>query len=188
MVHTSTHSFKYDEAERRKRQNPELLLAMIGLKPKMCFIDIGCNNGFFTLPAARMVGASGKVIAIDIDQESLDDLKSKLKLENLNNTTVIAAKAEDSIPYHNEADIIFLGTVLHDFQDPLKVFVNAKQMLKSGGIIFNLDWKPIITDYGPPLAKRFTIEHVAELGLSAGLKMISAQDIDQNYYLTALSL
>ena len=47
--------FTYSEEERRKRQNPELILSSLGLKKGMCFIDSGSNDGFFTLPAARQL-------------------------------------------------------------------------------------------------------------------------------------
>ena len=44
-----------DEQERRKWQNPEDILAEIGLRSGMTFMDIGCCQGFFTIPAARIV-------------------------------------------------------------------------------------------------------------------------------------
>ena len=60
-----------DEQERRKWQNPENILDGIGLHPGMTFIDIGCGQGFFTIPAAKIVGDSGKVYASDINQTNI---------------------------------------------------------------------------------------------------------------------
>ena len=50
----------YDETERRTWQNPEEILTAIGLKAGQTLIDIGCGEGFFTLPAARIVGPNGR--------------------------------------------------------------------------------------------------------------------------------
>ncbi len=61
-----TQAIPSNDPERRKMQNPESILIDIGLKPGMIFVDIGCGDGYFALPAARMVGPEGKVIAIDI--------------------------------------------------------------------------------------------------------------------------
>ena len=55
----------FDEDRRRKWQNPEDILREIGLETGMTFLDIGCGNGFFTLPAARMVGPAGQVYGLD---------------------------------------------------------------------------------------------------------------------------
>jgi ubiquinone/menaquinone biosynthesis C-methylase UbiE len=59
----------HDETERRKWQNPEAILYEIGLKPGQAFVDIGCNDGFFAIPEARMVDSSGKVYGLDADLE-----------------------------------------------------------------------------------------------------------------------
>jgi cyclopropane fatty-acyl-phospholipid synthase-like methyltransferase len=44
-----------DETERRKWQNPEAILSEIGLKSGQTFVDIGCGDGSFAIPAARLV-------------------------------------------------------------------------------------------------------------------------------------
>ena len=44
-------------------------MANIGLKSGLIFMDIGCGGGFFALPAARVVGESGKVYGIDTNAE-----------------------------------------------------------------------------------------------------------------------
>ena len=40
---------------------------------------------------------------------------------------------------------------LHDFNDPVKVLQNAKQMIKPNGQLIDLDWKKIEMPFGPPL-------------------------------------
>lgn len=45
--------------------------------------DIGCGPGHFTIPMARIVGATGRVYAADSDPKSIEALKTKTEAENL---------------------------------------------------------------------------------------------------------
>ena len=181
------HHFTYSESERRTRQNPEAILAATGLKKGMCFMDIGANDGFFTLPAARIVGDSGSVIAIDIDADALARLQKKLEDEQLTHATLITSAAEDIRLDDVQADVIFFGIVLHDFYDPLTVLKNAKHMLKEHGIIYNYDWRKHAGSYGPPMEKRLSRAQVKDLAQEAGLTVTSSTILDDHVYAMTLT-
>ncbi len=186
-MHYHNHKFTYDENERRKRQNSESILALIGLKKDQVFIDLGANDGYFSVPASKIVGKKGQIYAIDIDREALDRLVDKANQSGLTNIKTIQAAAEEEIAsLLAKADIIFLGTVLHDFQDPLKSLINAKRMLKPGGAIYNLDWQKTETNIGPPYSKRFSEDYVIELASKADLKASKMDFNNQQYYLFKL--
>ncbi len=72
----------------RKWHHPKLNLESIGLRAGMVFMDIGCGDGFFTIPAARLVGEKGKVYAVDIDASAIERLKRKAMKEGLKNIIV----------------------------------------------------------------------------------------------------
>ena len=160
-----------DEQERRKWQNPESILAEMGLRTGMTFIDIGCGQGFFTIPAANIVGDTGKVYALDVNQTNIDRLREKVFAAGLTNVILKTGKAEDLIICDACADIIFFGIVLHDFENPLKVLENAHGMLKQTGKLVNLDWKKEPMDIGPPLHIRFDEEKAKQLIESSGFKV-----------------
>jgi 2-polyprenyl-3-methyl-5-hydroxy-6-metoxy-1,4-benzoquinol methylase len=73
-----------DEGERRKMMDPNIILPKIGLKPGMTLVDVGCGQGFFAMPAARIAGPKGCVYGIDIDKEALDLLGLKASDTGLN--------------------------------------------------------------------------------------------------------
>jgi ubiquinone/menaquinone biosynthesis C-methylase UbiE len=169
--------------ERRKWQNPEAILADIGLKPGFTFIDVGCGGGFFTLPAARMVGRRGKVYGLDVDNRSITSLKelaAKVELKNLNLTV---GQAEESVICEQCADIVFFGIALHDFQDPARVLENARRMVKSAGKLVNLDWKKEPMDLGPPLKIRFSEDMAVRLIQMAGFTVETVKDSGLYHYL-----
>jgi ubiquinone/menaquinone biosynthesis C-methylase UbiE len=177
----SRHTHAYDP-ERRKWQNPEVILAEIGVKAGITFVDIGCGGGFFALPAARMVGASGKVYGLDADADSIRELRELADKENLNNLLLKVGKAEDEVLCKSCADIVFLGTVLHDFADPARVLENTKLMLSPGGQLVNLDWKTKPMKLGPPLEKRFSEEKASRLMVSAGFAIRDVRDAGPYHY------
>jgi ubiquinone/menaquinone biosynthesis C-methylase UbiE len=172
-----------DESERRKWQDPEAILQGIGLKAGYIFLDIGCGAGFFTLPAARIVGIKGKVLGLDSQGSSLDEIRKRAEAEGLANIELKAGMAEETILCEGCADIIFLGIVLHDFQDPARVLRNTRRMIKSGGKLVNLDWKKIDMGFGPPRSRRFDEAAASSLIEAAGFKVESVQDSGQFHYL-----
>ena len=169
--------------ERRKWQNPEAILADIGLKPGFTFVDIGCGGGFFTLPAARMVGRRGKVYGLDVDARSITSLKELAAKEGLKNLNLTAGQAEESVICEQGADIVFFGIVLHDFQDPARVLENARRMVKSAGKLVNLDWKKEPMDLGPPLKIRFSEDMAVRLIQTAGFTVETVKDSGPYHYL-----
>ena len=44
----------------------ENILKEVGIKPGFYILDYGCGAGSYTIPAAQLVGNSGKVYALDI--------------------------------------------------------------------------------------------------------------------------
>lgn len=174
--------FYGSEEERRKWQNPETILVDVGLSNGMTFIDIGCGDGFFTLPATKLVGKKGKVYGLDIDAEVIRMLKKQGLKEGLRNMYLKAGAAEETIFCETCADIVFFGIVLHDFRDPAKVILNAKTMLKPTGRLIDLDWKKAAMELGPPLSIRFSEKKAVSLIRTAGFKIETAKEAGHYHY------
>jgi ubiquinone/menaquinone biosynthesis C-methylase UbiE len=164
------------EKERRKWQNPEAILTSIGLKSGFTFVDVGCGDGFFAVPAAKLVGKRGRVFGVDINPESIRRLEKKAESENLKNMELRLGRAEETVFCEGCADVVFFGIVLHDFDDPSKVLVNARKMLKRNGLLVNLDWKKEPMDVGPPLRIRFSEETAVRLIEAAGFKIETVKE------------
>ena len=176
------HRFQYNETDRLKIQNPKEILNTISLKEGDIFIDIGSNNGFFSIPAAEIVGKKGQVYAIDIDELAILNLQERLKDKGIFNVETFVSRGEDFLKDDIKADIVFLGTVLHDFQDPIKVLKNSFSMLKDSGKIVNFDWKKKKTQLGPPLNIRLSEMQSEKMLKEAGFSSIRIEDISENFY------
>ena len=171
------------DKERLKWQNPEVILKVTGLRQGMTFVDVGCGKGFFALPAAEMVGKTGKVIGIDFDNEWLHSLEEKAHEKRLDNIQTILGRAEEIVPVKSSADIVFLSMVLHDFDDPDRVLDNAKLMLRRGGVLADLDWIGESTEVGPPAEIRFDDRKASEMIKRHGFKLLSVTKQGPYHYL-----
>ncbi len=182
MLRLHHKTFYGDETERRKWQNPDSILADIGLRPGLTFVDVGCGDGFFALPAARIVGKEGKVYALDLDAVAISSLKEKASRSNLTNVETRVGAAEDTIFCESCADVLFFGIVLHDFDDPAKVLKNAARMIKPSGRLVDLDWKKQPMSFGPPENIRFSEEEAAKLIFKAGFKVEQKREAGPFHY------
>jgi FkbM family methyltransferase len=61
------------------------------LRPGMVFVDVGANDGYYTLFAARRIGAAGRVIAVEPSTRERVNLNRNIARNGLVNVTVIPA-------------------------------------------------------------------------------------------------
>jgi ubiquinone/menaquinone biosynthesis C-methylase UbiE len=150
---------------------------------RLTLVDIACGDGFFALPAARIVGETGKVYAFDEDPDAIDRLKRKATIEGIKNLEAEIGNAEDTVLCEECADIVFFGIVLHDFEDPAKVLENGKRMLKATGRLVDVDWKKTSMGVGPPLQIRFSEEEAVRLIESVGFKIQTLREFAPYHYM-----
>lgn len=168
---------------RRGWQNPETILAQIGLRSGSVFVDVGCGSGFFALPAARLVGKTGRVYGVDIDPDAIETLSRRAAEEGLDNLDLKVGEAEETLLCKGCADIVFFGINLHDFRDPSRVLMNARKMLKPDGRLIDLDWKKELMELGPPMRIRFSQDQATSLIVKAGFKIESTTEAGLYHYL-----
>lgn len=179
---------EHDDTERREWQNPEAILAGLGLGAGQVMADVGSGDGFFTLPAARMVGPRGVVYAVDSSVGRLTRLHEKAEDEGLENIRIRAGTAEEFVVCEGCLDLVFFGICLHDFADQRAALRNAMIALKPGGLLANLDWKKEETIrhgdlLGPPVEIRFSEEEAATLIRDAGFSIASVEPYGEYFYL-----
>ncbi|MDD1675857.1 MAG: class I SAM-dependent methyltransferase [Methanomicrobiales archaeon] len=174
--------FPADDSERRKWQNPEAILASIGLKKGDVFVDVGCGEGFFALPAAHIVGTKGRVYGIDVNPDAIERLTNAARQEGLAHLNAMVGVGETTVACEECADVIFYGICLHDFRDPEAVLACARRMIKDSGILIDLDWKPVPSPFGPPLRIRFSLEKAERLITAGGFSIRSTRDVGPWHY------
>lgn len=104
------------EADAKKwlRDRAEAFLRRIGVRQGQAVLDLGCNEGNYTMPAARVVGADGMVYALDKKQDSLDALTKEARKRRLRNIEPIHIGEAEALPLRPcSVDVALLYDVLH---------------------------------------------------------------------------
>ncbi len=117
---------------RKLYQNPDKILSPF-IKEGMKIIDIGTAMGFFSIPAAKIVGKNGKVICIDLQKKMLEKLKEKAGRLNLLERIVLHNCLDNSLEinkFNNQIDFALAFAVLHEMPDLNVVFKEVFTVLK----------------------------------------------------------
>jgi ubiquinone/menaquinone biosynthesis C-methylase UbiE len=114
---------------RRLLWNPETILGDCVLEGQTV-ADIGCGSGFFTLAMARMVGETGRVIAVDIQGKMLSRLLYHAERERLVDRIQIHLSEPDRLGIEVKLDFALLFWVLHETVDPVRLFQEIRSNLK----------------------------------------------------------
>lgn len=116
-------------------QDPEKLLAPL-VREGMIVVEPGPGMGFFTLPLARMVGPSGKVVAIDIQRQMLESLRrraGKAGLLERIDTRLAQPQSMALDDLRGKAGFVLAFAVVHEMPSPGVFFAEAAAVLKPGG-------------------------------------------------------
>ena len=97
-------------------------------------MEVGCGPGFFTIPAAKLVGDNGCIHAIDLQPLAIKTTEKKLQKSRLTNVKVKIADATKTGLPTESIDLVFLFGVIHAL--PLEqVLPELHRVLKPGGAL-----------------------------------------------------
>ena len=116
--------------------NPRRHIKKIPLKKGMVVVDYGCGPGRHTIPAAKIVGAQGKVFAVDIHPLAINVVKKKAGRESLTNIEAILVDSYNTGIQGSSVDLILLIDALHMITDHHALFREMHRLLKQDGLIF----------------------------------------------------
>ncbi|OIO45366.1 hypothetical protein COX24_03740 [bacterium (Candidatus Gribaldobacteria) CG23_combo_of_CG06-09_8_20_14_all_37_87_8] len=161
--------------------SPKDILKQIGLKIDSVAIDFGSGSGGWALPLAKML-QEGKVIAIDVQAEPLSSLQGKAKIANLKNIESILADVEDSVPLieNNSIDLVLMTNLLFQVENKEAVFKEAKRVLKAGGKVLVVDWKP-----GALMGPKTSVpseEEIKQLAKESGFALVEQLDAGEYHF------
>lgn len=105
------------------------------LHPGETVVDIGCGAGFDSLQAARQVGQTGRVIAVDMTAEMRAKTAAGARQMQLPNLEVLEGFAESLPVDEGTADVVISNGVINLCPDKQAVFREMHRVLKPGGRI-----------------------------------------------------
>jgi ubiquinone/menaquinone biosynthesis C-methylase UbiE len=121
-----------DNRIRRWLQNPYEIVAPY-VKEGMTVLDVGCGPGFFSIEMAKLVGASGKVIAADLQEGMLQELGNKIRGTVLEERIKRVRCDKDKINVSDTVEFILAFYMVHEVPDKDLLFRQLKALLNERG-------------------------------------------------------
>jgi len=126
---------------REKEERVSVLMDALGVEAGQTVCDLGCGNGYHALRLAKRVGASGKVLAVDIQQPMLDMLEERSSAAGIDNIERILGETADPKIPDGSCDLILLVDVYHEFSDPETMLAKMRKALKPDGRIALVEFR-----------------------------------------------
>jgi ubiquinone/menaquinone biosynthesis C-methylase UbiE len=117
---------------RRLFQNPQRILSGL-VQPGMTVADIGCGLGFFSLSLAEIVGKSGRVICVDMQQEMLDILQKRAARKGLLDRIDCRRCEADDLQLAEPVEFVLMMWMSHEVADRRRLFQQIRAIIKPGG-------------------------------------------------------
>ncbi|MEK6232466.1 MAG: class I SAM-dependent methyltransferase [Luteolibacter sp.] len=129
-----------ERTEREKEEAPSKAIAMLGLAPDTIIADIGAGSGYYSFRIAPLV-PKGQVIAVDIQQEMLDHLKTESTKLGITNVQPHLGTIESISLPANTLDAALMVDAYHEFSHPAEMLTSLRKALKPGGKIYLLEYR-----------------------------------------------
>lgn len=114
-------------------RDPYKLLTAAGLKPGMHVLEVGCGPGFFSIPAAKILGNQGILYAVDVNPLAIKRVLKKMKRTGTRNIVPICANASHTGFPGESIDLTFLFGLPRIAGGEANLFSEIHRVLKPGG-------------------------------------------------------
>ena len=162
--------------------DPAANLAKFGLMDGMKVVDLGAGSGFYSVEAAKKVGSSGRIYAVDVQKDLLERLRSVASTSGVRNIEVVWGNAEKiggTKLREGLADRVIASNILFQIEKPDDFCLEVKRILKRGGKALVVDWSGI-TDLSPKTI--FSSVKTQQLFEKNGFKLESSFDAGDHHY------
>jgi ubiquinone/menaquinone biosynthesis C-methylase UbiE len=116
-------------------RDPYEPLRAAGLRPGQRVLEVGCGPGFFTLPAAEIVGQNGSVVSLDVSPTAVSHVQQKVEQAGSTNVEVLLANAADTDLPGENFDLVFVFGLGHVVGDIGHIWAELHRLLKPGGTL-----------------------------------------------------
>ena len=158
------HAWGLDNRIRKLVQNPYKIVGRY-IEEGQTVLDLGCGPGVFSLAMAEMVGETGKVISVDIQEEMLQILKRKSDQAGLGSRILIHQSQPNKIGISEKVDFALAFYMVHEVP-------HSESFLREVALLLKPQAKLLIVEPKFHVSKS-SFEETIRVAQSAGLRPIS---------------
>jgi SAM-dependent methyltransferase len=110
----------------------------------MTVLEPGCGMGYFSLPLARMVGPSGRVLCVDLQPRMVAGLVRRARRAGLSERieTSVCSPGDLGVErWRGHIDLVVAIHMVHEVDDPGRLLAQAHDSLRPGGHLLLLEPK-----------------------------------------------
>lgn len=171
----------FDSPGRDQRLHINRVMDILGIAHGKGVADIGAGSGWFTVRAARRVGPSGTVYAIDINPEAIRYIDARAHRESLANVKTILSKPDDPMLPKEAVDAVLLLKTYHEVADPVALLEHLRAALRPGARLGIIDRNGNGTDHG--VARKIVVEEAVRAGYRLVETYEFVKDDGMDYFL-----
>lgn len=150
----------FEDAARDKNLQIDRVMDILKINGNRVVADIGAGSGWFAVRAARRT--SGKVFAVEINQEYIDHIKKRANREKLGNIATVLGKVDDPTLPKESVDAVLILKTYHEIEKPITFMKNLRTALKKGALVGIIDRNGDGEDHG--LDRDKVIEELGRAG------------------------
>jgi len=123
--------------------NPEENVHEFGFRAGQSVADLGSGSGHYTFALSKILGPTGRVYAVDIQEEMLTHLSIELKQNNIENVRVVLGDVEKLDGTHLKEDCVdgvVFSNILFQLRSKETAVKEAFRILKPGGRACIVEW------------------------------------------------
>ncbi|HZQ98167.1 MAG TPA: class I SAM-dependent methyltransferase [Chloroflexota bacterium] len=170
-------------AERARQTRPRRLLRAAGAQPGVDVVDYGAGPGFFALPAAQIVGPTGRVKAVEVEPRMHDEIRRRAREAGLRNVEPITPEAAARLP-DGWAGLVIAALFLHDFPPERRdeLLPELRRLCAPDGRLLVVEWVAPGGLAGPSTPNRFAVGDLAGLLRRHGFRPGRPRRLGESYF------
>ncbi len=130
-----------ERPERVREERPDQMIEQLGLAPGMVVADFGAGTGYFSTRLARVVGPTGRVLAVDVQPEMLSKVDAAMREAGIGWYETLLATPDDPKLPPASVDLVLMVDVYHELEYPYEVLARLARALRPGGRIAFVEYK-----------------------------------------------
>jgi ubiquinone/menaquinone biosynthesis C-methylase UbiE len=127
-------AYTFDNPLRRYLHDPRKIFVSY-LRVGMSAIDIGCGMGVFSIGMAEIVGDTGRVISVDLQQEMLEITRKRAEKRGVANRIRLHRSEQGDIGITERVDFALAFWMVHEVEDTQAFFKQVHSILKQTGLV-----------------------------------------------------
>ncbi len=134
---------RFERPGREVFDQREIIVNAANIQTGMDIADIGAGTGFYTRLFASTVGPEGKVYAVDIAKNFIDEIVSQAEEAGMNNVIGIVNTPRETGLKAGSIDLAFVCDTYHHFEYPRTMLRSIFHALRQGGSLIVIDFRKI---------------------------------------------